>query len=143
MDHDCRVEPIQKISSADEQEKIELALLAISGMGCSNCAIRVRNSVLSIYGVTGAYVDHTAGIAQVSYNPDFVKIDYLINAVRGAGRDGQHAYQARLLATAMAIITQQEDGTPQEDYRARRLVLSPTNEVQTICKSYENGSLLS
>jgi copper chaperone CopZ len=101
VDTNCHVEPIQKISTAEEQESIELALLAVSGMGCPNCANRVRNSLLSIYGVVDAYVDHSAGIAQVSFNPAIETIDDLISAVTRAGGDGQHEYQAKLLATAL------------------------------------------
>ena len=100
--HDtCHVEPIQKITTADEQKKIELALLAVSGMGCPNCANRVRNSLLSLYGVVDAYVDHAAGIAQVSFNPNIGTIDDLIGAVTRAGDDGHHTYEAKLLATAL------------------------------------------
>ena len=101
MDDHCHVEPIQKLTTADEQKNVELALLAVSGMGCPNCANRVRNSLLSLYGVIDAYIDHAAGIAQVTFNPDIETIDDLINAVTRAGGDGRHEYGARLLATAL------------------------------------------
>ena len=101
MEDHCHVEPIQKMTTADEQKNTELALLSISGMGCSNCANRVRNSLLSVYGVVDAYVDHTAGIAQVSFNPNLGTYEELISAVIHAGSDGRHVYQARLLATAL------------------------------------------
>ncbi len=101
MDDKCYVEPIQKVTTADEQKNVELALLAVSGMGCSNCANRVRNSLLTLYGVVEVYVDHTAGIAQVSFNPSMETIDSLISAVTRAGGDGRHAYGARLIATAL------------------------------------------
>lgn len=100
--HDtCHVEPIQKITTEDEQKTAELALLAVSGMGCPNCANRVRNSILALYGVVDTYVDYAAGIAQVSFNPNIATIDDLIIAVNSAGRDGRHAYGAKLLATAL------------------------------------------
>ena len=100
--HDaCHVEPIQKITAADEQKKVELPLLSVSGMGYPNCANRVRNNLLSLYGVTDAYVDHAAGIVQVAFNPDIETIDDLISAVTRAGCDGRHEYGARLLATAL------------------------------------------
>jgi len=101
MHHACHVEPIQKITAADEQKKVELALLSVSGMGCPNCANRVRNSLLSLYGVIDAYIDHAVGIAQVTFNPDIETIDDLISAVTRAGGDGRHKYGARLLATAL------------------------------------------
>ncbi len=101
MDDNCHVEPIQKVTTADEQKNVELALLAVSGMGCPNCANRVRNSLLSLYGVVDVYVDHAAGIAQVSFNPRIETIDDLIIAVTRAGGDGHHEYGAKLLATAL------------------------------------------
>lgn len=100
--HDtCYVEPIQKLTTADEKKQVELALLAVTGMGCSNCANQVRNSLLALYGVVDAYVDHTAGIAQVSFNPNMETVDDLIQAVTLAGGDDRHEYRARLLATAL------------------------------------------
>lgn len=101
MEDHCHVEPIQKVATTDEQKNVELALLAVWGLGCPNCANRVRNSLLSLYGVTDAFVDHAAGIAQVTFNPNIETIDDLINAVSRAGSDGRHEYGARLLATAL------------------------------------------
>jgi copper chaperone CopZ len=101
MEDHCYVEPLQKVSTADVQKHAELALLAISGMGCPNCAHRVRNSLLALNGVVDAYVDHSAGIAQVSFTPGIHSIDELISAVASAGHDGRHAYNAKLLATAL------------------------------------------
>ena len=101
MNNDCHVEPVQKVTTAGEQKIMELALLSVWGMGCINCANRVRNSLLSLHGVIDAYVDHTAGIAQVSFNPTIETIDNLISAVTQAGGDGRHAYGAWLLATAL------------------------------------------
>ena len=135
MEHDCRVEPIQKVASLDEQEQIELALLAVWGMGCPNCASRVRNSVLALYGVTDASVDHTAGIAQVSYNPAIVKIDSLISAIRGAGRDGQHSYGAKLMATALPFSVKGTDSS-QHDFGARHLVMTRTSSEQSGCQCH-------
>ena len=101
MDNHCHVEAIQKVTTTNEQKNVELALLSVSGMGCPNCANRIRNSLLSLYGIVDAYVDHAAGIAQVSFNPDIQTVDALINAVTDAGSDGRHEYRARLLATAL------------------------------------------
>ncbi len=101
MEDHCHVEPMQKVSTADEQKDTELALLSVWGMGCINCANRVRNSLLSLHGVFDAYVDHTAGIAQVSFNPNLETVDNLISAIAQAGGDGRHTYGARLLATAL------------------------------------------
>lgn len=98
MDENCHVEPIQKTSTPEERLKIEMTLLAVWGMGCPNCAARVRNSLLSLNGVVNAYVDHTAGMAGVTYNPDLATVEMLISAVSRAGNDGRHEYGARLLS---------------------------------------------
>lgn len=101
MDDTCHVEPIQKIATPDEQKNIELALLSVSGMGCPNCASRVRNSLLSLYGVIDAYVDYAAGITQVTFNSELETIEDLLSAISRAGSDGRHQYGAKLLATAL------------------------------------------
>ena len=101
MDDTCHVEPIQKIATPDEQKNIELALLSVSGMGCPNCAGRVRNSLLSLYGVIDAYVDYAAGITQVTFNSELETIEDLLSAISRAGSDGRHQYGAKLLATAL------------------------------------------
>jgi copper chaperone CopZ len=135
MEHDCRVEPIQKVASIHEQEQIELALLAVRGMGCPNCANRVRNGVLALYGVTDASVDHAAGLAQVSYNPALVKIDSLISAIRGAGRDGYHSYEAKLMATALSVSVKGTNSS-RHDFGARRLVMTTINPEQSGCQCH-------
>jgi copper chaperone CopZ len=98
MDENCYVEPIQKTITAEEHRNIEMALLSVWGMGCPNCEARFRNSLLSLNGVVNAYVDHTAGIAGVAFNPEMANVEMLINAVARAGNDGRHEYSARLLS---------------------------------------------
>ena len=98
MDENCYVEPIQKNATAEERQKIEKALFVVWGMDCPNCAARVRNSLLLLNGVVNAYVDHTAGVAGVIYNPELATGEMLISAVARAGNDGRHEYGARLLS---------------------------------------------
>lgn len=97
MDDNCHVEPIQKVTTTEEQSNVKLAMLAIWGMGCPTCANRVRNSLLSLNGVLDAYVDHTEGLAQVAFNPGLAPVEELIGAVARAGGDSRHEYGARLL----------------------------------------------
>lgn len=99
MDDNCHVEPVQKIASAEERQLVETALLAVWGMGCPNCAARVRNKLLTLNGVVNAYVDHAKGLAAIAYNPDLATVDLLISAVTLAGNDGRHEYGARLLGS--------------------------------------------
>ena len=98
MEENCHVEPIKKEASADEFENAETILLAVTGMGCINCANRVRNSLLSQNGVVDAYVDHITGMAGVAFNPELTSVEMLLSAVVSAGNDGRHKYGARLLS---------------------------------------------
>lgn len=100
MDDHCHVEAIQKAVTAAEQEHVETVRLAVWGMGCSNCASRVRNGLLSLNGVVNADVDHANGTARVEFNPELASIDALILAVGQAGNDGRHEYGATLLKGA-------------------------------------------
>ena len=101
MDDNCYVEPAQKIVTDEERQKVEMALLTVWGMGCPNCAARVRNSLLSLKGVVNACIDHTVGIAGVVFNPELATVEMLINAVADAGSDGRREYGARLLSWEM------------------------------------------
>ncbi|HLF26743.1 MAG TPA: heavy-metal-associated domain-containing protein [Anaerolineae bacterium] len=96
MDENCHVEPLQKVATTDERSNTTWTLLAVYGMGCPNCANRVRNSLISVRGVLEAYVDHTRGSADVAFNPNLVTIPALIRAVAEAGGDGRHEYRAEL-----------------------------------------------
>lgn len=90
----CRVEPIEKTASAEELETTTVAHLAIFGMGCPTCAARVRNSLLTVHGVSEAEVDHTAGRGKVVFAPRLTTIDAVVDAVTQAGNDGRHEYWA-------------------------------------------------
>ena len=97
MDEKCYVEPVQKNSTPEERQGITTARLAVSGMGCPNCANRVRNSLVTLNGVVDADVDHSAGLALVDYSPGLVSMQSLLNAVAQAGGDGRHNYTAMFI----------------------------------------------
>jgi copper chaperone len=99
MDENCYVEPIYKNAvSADELRKANSALLAVRGMGCENCAMRVRNSLLSLDGVYGVDVYLNMATAEISYDSKKVSVSELVSAVSRAGNDGRHEYRAQLVA---------------------------------------------
>jgi copper chaperone CopZ len=98
MDSNCHVDAIQKTATAEERQVSASALLTVQGMGCPNCAARVRNSLLSLTGVVEAQVLLELALADVTYNPNLTNIPALINAVAQAGgSDGRHHYQAQLV----------------------------------------------
>ena len=94
MNDNCHVDPVQKTATPEEQKMVKRILLTVRGMGCSNCAMRVHNSLVALAGVINAHVDHTTGTAEVEFNPHMVAIPALVGAVAQAGNDGRHAYSA-------------------------------------------------
>lgn len=98
MDENCYVEPIQKSAGTDEIRKADCALLAVGGMGCHNCATRVRNSLLSLDGVYAVDIFLNLALAEVTFNSEKLSTGMLVNAVERAGNDGRHEYHAELIA---------------------------------------------
>lgn len=94
MNDNCHVDQVQKIATFEELKTVKRILLTVQGMGCSNCAMRVHNSLVALKGVINAYVDHTTGTAEVEFNPHMVVIPALVGAVAEAGNDGRHVYSA-------------------------------------------------
>ena len=98
MEDNCYVEPIYKDTlSADVLRNADSALLAVWGMGCPNCATRVRNSLLSVEGVIGVDVYLNMAMAEVRYDGRRVSPAAMVNAVSSAGNDGRHEYRAELI----------------------------------------------
>ncbi len=62
-------------------------------MGCENCAMRVHNGLVSLWGVVDARVDHTTAMADIVFNPNLVKIVDLADAVAKAGSESHHRYR--------------------------------------------------
>jgi Cd2+/Zn2+-exporting ATPase/Cu+-exporting ATPase len=89
---------MDKQPTAAELAQTASVVLAISGMGCPNCAARVRNSLLSVTGVSDASVDHAKGVGLVIYNPTLTNVPALGQAVALAGGDGRHEYRALPIA---------------------------------------------
>lgn len=98
MDENCYVEPVNKTTPADRLHKADLALLAIKGMGCQNCATRVRNSLLSLEGVYDVDIYLNMAMAEVTFDSQQVSSRMLVEAVSQAGNDGRHNYLAQLVA---------------------------------------------
>jgi copper chaperone CopZ len=98
MEHhgNCHVDAVEKVATAQERSTVMETRLAVWGMGCPNCSMRVRNALLQQSGVVDAHVDHLSGRALVSHNPDMVSIDALLTAVAGAG-NGHHQYRAAVI----------------------------------------------
>lgn len=100
MEHkaNCHVDDVNKEVDPKALESAEVAWLAITGMGCENCARRVRNGVLSLNGVLRVDVDLGRHMAKVAYDPNEVNAEQFPVAIAEAGRASNHNYFAMLLA---------------------------------------------
>jgi copper chaperone CopZ len=97
MDEKCYVEPINKTALDSVIRNADSTLLSVSGMGCQNCATRVRNGLLSLDGVFHAEISLNMGMAEVFYDGRKISDEALVNAVAGAGNDGRHQYSAEVV----------------------------------------------
>ncbi len=93
----CQVEPLEKPVDEDAPATAEAAYLAVTGMGCPNCALRVRNGLLLTDGVLVAEVSLGRSLAAVAFDPQVVTPPELERAVADAGNDGRHQYRAQVV----------------------------------------------
>ena len=100
MEHDsnCHVELFHKPFDEKDLSSISKTRLLVTGMGCPNCVIRVRNAMLRLDGVSWVDVDLETGIAQVAFDAKTITPEQIIPAVAASGNDGRHNYQATLAA---------------------------------------------
>jgi copper chaperone CopZ len=97
MDQNCHVEPIQKAVLDSVLKNADTTLLAVSGMGCVNCAARVRNGLVSLEGVHHAEIYLDSGLAEVYFDSKKITPEMLIHAVADSGNDGRHHYEAQVV----------------------------------------------
>lgn len=93
----CHVEPEESNADFTQLESDYTAYFGIQGMGCQNCASRVKNGLLGLDGVHLAAVYLHEHVAGVVYNPEIHTTEELEQAIFHAGNDGRHAYHAQLL----------------------------------------------
>ncbi|MBE2199501.1 MAG: heavy-metal-associated domain-containing protein [Anaerolinea sp.] len=98
----CHVNPVEKALEENALVQAEATFLGVSGMGCPNCATRVRNGLLNLDGVLYADVYLQNGVATVAYDPQQVTTADLVTAVTASGNDGRHEYRAHILQTMPA-----------------------------------------
>jgi copper chaperone CopZ len=106
-DHNCHVEPLDKPVDRTALQAAQIAYLAVRGMGCQRCAMRVRNGLLSLEDVLLVEVNLQPPVVVVAYRPDRVTTEDLLQAIAGAGDDGRHRYEAQML---QQIPASQADG---------------------------------
>lgn len=96
---ECQVDPVERDPVDPESlERREYLWLAVSDMGCPNCAHRVRNALLSVPGVLDAKIHLLAGLATVAHEETRVTTEQLIVAVERAGLGTRHDYRAEVVS---------------------------------------------
>ena len=93
----CSVAATQKPVDPAALHGSAVAVLRVAGMGCGNCANRVRNSLLNLPGVLAAQVDLGEGLVRVNFTSNGTELQHLLDAVSDAGNDGHHEYRATLV----------------------------------------------
>jgi copper chaperone len=99
MDHDsnCHVDLFHKPFDERDVSGISKISLSVRGMGCHNCAIRVRNAILRLDGVNWVDVDLETASAIVAYDATQVSPEQFIPAVATADPQGRHHYLVNLI----------------------------------------------
>lgn len=92
----CHVRPIEPKKASTERGTAYVRLV-IAGMGCPNCAMRVRNALVSVDGVAEANVNLMPPVSRVLYDSARVTTEQMMAAVAGAGQGTHHEYRARPL----------------------------------------------
>jgi len=97
MDKSCHVEANESKMDFTLMESDYTAFFGVHGMGCQNCANRVKNGLLALQGVRMAAVYLQEHVAGVVYDPEVHAPEDLERAIFEAGNDGRHVYRAELL----------------------------------------------
>ena len=98
MHESCHVEPVEKAVTVQQVRDADRILLSVGGMGCPNCALRVRNGLIAVDGVYRADVYLNLRLAEVYYDGSKLSAEALTAAVHKAGNDGRHEYYAVVIA---------------------------------------------
>jgi copper chaperone len=93
----CHVGTIEKPVDDVALRGSAAALLRVDGMGCSGCATRVRNGLLSVPGVLAARVELEEGVVRVNFDSPRTPVQDLLDAVADAGDGSHHTYRATLV----------------------------------------------
>lgn len=68
--------------------------LRIEGMGCTQCAERIRASLVACPGVRGARVELGSSTASVVFDPSQLSVDQVMEIIERIGMTSGHAYAA-------------------------------------------------
>lgn len=97
---DRRVDPIASKAAAETLSGAQSVDLAIAGMGCSNCANRIRNALLAIPPVLEVRVNVPSSLAHVWYDGSRIGIAEIVAAVGVIGETTHHRFIAEPVGIA-------------------------------------------
>ena len=97
MKDPCQITPVHKSITEEEKLTTLVTYLAISGLNCPNCALRVKNALMNEYGVIDALIDHADGLGEITFNPNLIEKSKLLKIISSAGGDGVHSYSAIIM----------------------------------------------
>ncbi|HEX9413911.1 MAG TPA: copper ion binding protein, partial [Ktedonobacterales bacterium] len=107
--------------SATLEQQVATAQLALEGMTCASCALRIEKGLKKVSGVVGASVNLATERATVQYDPAAASVDDLLKKVDAVG------YKASLLVERPAPVTSApriEPVEPEGGERAIELAIS-------------------
>lgn len=70
---------------------LEVRELTTTGMHCRSCSMLVDMTVGDLEGVESVETDHATGVTKVSFDPDRVSLDAIIDSIRSAGYEAEPA----------------------------------------------------
>jgi copper chaperone CopZ len=97
MNDSCKIEPIDRIPSEEEKNSVKFIYLVTFGLNCPNCAMRVRNALISTSGIIDVKIDYFDGMTEVAYNPSLIERSTVPELISNAGDGGHHKYSAQII----------------------------------------------
>lgn len=97
MNDTCKIEPLERTPSELEKNSVKFIYLVTSGLNCPNCAMRVKNALITLYGIIDVKIDYFDGMTEVAYNPSLIEPSTIPELISKAGNGGHHNYSAQII----------------------------------------------
>jgi copper chaperone CopZ len=86
--------PIDKELPLEKRQKLSFAQFLVNGMGCAGCESKIYNSLMALEGIASVDVSREKKKVEVVFNPAFVNISAMTEAISRASGEGSQNYQA-------------------------------------------------
>lgn len=94
MHQNTQVLRLEPRSACPPMWDLSAVRLRIDGMGCAQCAERVRAGLVASPGVRGARVELASATASVVFDPARLSVDQVMEIIERTGTTSGHAYVA-------------------------------------------------